>query len=169
MHFLCEQCKHLLGGNRNFPCQCGEYYLTSYIFKVSHNSYPCMHHFQYIPAPKHSERSIIYFMFLILWKFLLFRTTFNFPIFERWKLKSWVKSHFGKICTSKFLQVPLHEGRCAGQESAIIIIKEKSCKNNPHKCCPKCPFPCSVAIQLVVWKQELDPSLKWEQKAAWWP
>ena len=112
MHFLCEQCKHLLGGNRNFPCQCGEYYLTSYIFKVSHNSYPCMHHFQYIPAPKHSERSIIYFMFLILWKFLLFRTTFNFPIFERWKLKSWVKSHFGKICTSKFLQVPLHEGRC---------------------------------------------------------
>ena len=128
MHFLCEQCKHLLGGNRNFPCQCGEYYLTSYIFKVSHNSYPCMHHFQHIPAPKHSDNSIMYFMFLILWKGfcssepLLISQYLNVESSRvGWKatLAKFAPQNFFK---SHFMRVAV------GQESAIIIIKEKAVK-----------------------------------------
>ena len=29
---------HLFEANRNFPCQCGEYYLSSYIADTTHNS-----------------------------------------------------------------------------------------------------------------------------------
>ena len=168
MHFLCEQCKHLLGGNRNFPCQCGEYYLTSYIFKVSHNSYPCMHHYQHIPTQILKQFN---YMFHVFWFYESLCSPEPLLISQYLNVESsrvgW-KATLAKFAPQNFFKS--HFMRVAvGQESAIIIIKEKNCKNNPHKCCPKCPFPCSVAIQLVVWKQELDPSLKWEQKAAWWP